>query len=96
MEEVISRFKVGAFEKMDFTAYENMEREDLNDTLNYYINFYLDYNGEEYRVGVSRLYENDEIVGIYLTRMSDNESCILYSECNAICRNSSGHYHIVK
>lgn len=79
MEEVISQFNAGVLGKMDFTAYENMEREDLNDALNYYINFYLDYNGEEYRVGVSRLYENDEIAGIYLTRISDNESCILYS-----------------
>lgn len=79
MEEVISRFNLGTLGEMDFTVYENMEREDLNDALNYYLNFYLDYNGEEYRVGVSCWYENDEIAGIYLTRMSDNESCILYS-----------------
>lgn len=87
MEEVISRFNAGALGETDFTAYENMEREDLNDALNYYINFYLDHNGEEYRLGVSRLYEDGEIAEIYLTRMSDNESCILYAE--------DERYHIV-
>lgn len=34
MEEVISQFNAGALGEMDFTAYENMEREDLNDALN--------------------------------------------------------------
>lgn len=87
MEEVILQFNSGILGEIDFTAYENMEREDLNDALNYYINFYLEYNGEEYRIGVSQLYENDEIMGIYLTRMSNNESCILYT--------GDERYHVV-
>ena len=66
--------------ELDFHGYANGEnkKEEQSYSSNYYINFYFDYEGEEYRLGVSCWLGNDELDSIYITRISDGEMCWLY------------------
>ena len=66
---------------LDFQSFSNAEVEDSgnNDALNHYVNFYYNYEGEEYRLGVSYWKETDEITDIYITRISDVQMARLYT-----------------
>ena len=68
-------------DEFDFQSFSNAEVESSeNDAaLNYYVNFYYNYDGEEYRLGVSYWKETDEITDIYITRISDAEMARLYT-----------------
>ena len=68
-------------DEFDFQSFSNAEVESSeNDAaLNYYVNFYYNYDGEEYRLGVSYWKETDEITDIYITRISDAQMARLYT-----------------
>lgn len=72
--------------ELDFAKFTNGEnlKEEATYSLNYYINFYfkdtsMNPEGEEYRLGVSFLKEDDSLRDIYITRISDTEMRWLYS-----------------
>ena len=52
--------------------------------LNYYIDFYYDYDGEVYKVQASHWLERDELESVYITRESDGEMRWLYREEDGI------------
>lgn len=80
MEHVISLFRNGTIGEEDYTSYENGEKEEAEaGVLNYYINFTLPYQGEDYRLGMSYSVEDDELEDIYITRESDTETGLLYT-----------------
>ena len=80
MDMIITLFNEGVLGDTNFFAYDNLEREDLIDgALNYTCSFYIYYNDEEYRVGLSYLIEDNELVEVNLSRISDGEYCMLYS-----------------
>ena len=69
-----------ALHKFDYHTYSNGEIQNFDDinALNYYVNFYYDYEGERYRLGVSYMIKDDSLSAIYLTRESDGEMRWLY------------------
>ena len=77
VREAFRKQTVGDF---DFQSFSNAEVEysENDGALNYYVNFYYNYDGEEYRLGVSYWKETDEITDIYITRISDSEMARLY------------------
>ena len=68
--------------EMDFHSYPNGEEKYFEDdnALNYYINFYYDYDGEVYKVQASHWLEEDALGSVYITRESDGETRWLYRE----------------
>lgn len=73
---------VHTFHELDFHSYSNGEEwyfEDSN-ALNYYINFYYDYDDEVYKLRASHSIKNDELTAIYITRESDGEMRWLYRD----------------
>ncbi|MCH5256882.1 MAG: hypothetical protein J1D87_06285 [Lachnospiraceae bacterium] len=80
MDMIITLFNEGVLGDTDFFTYDNWEREDLIDgALNDTYSFYIYYNDEEYQVGLSYSIEDNELVEVYLSRISDGERCLLYS-----------------
>ncbi len=82
METILTLFDAGKLGDMDYALYENMEREELPYALNDYIHLSVSYQGEEYRVDVSYIADENEeeyIDAIYLTRLSDKEMCLIYT-----------------
>ncbi len=72
--------------EMDFHSYSNGEEwhfEDEN-ALNYYIDFYYDYDGEVYKVQASHWFEGDELESVYITRESDGEMRWLYRDGDGV------------
>ena len=72
--------------EMDFHSYSNGEEWYFDDenVLNYYIDFYYDYDGEVYKVQASHWLERDELESVYITRESDGEMRWLYREEDGI------------
>lgn len=68
--------------KLDFHSYSNGEEKYFEDenALNYYVNFYYEYEGEVYKVGASHRIENDELWTVYITRESDGEMRWIYRD----------------
>ena len=84
MDRVIAMFKVGSLGDVDYFSFANAEtanKEEAkkNGWLNYYVNFYLPYKEEIYRLGASHSVEDDTLQDLYLTRESDMESVLIYT-----------------
>lgn len=84
MDRVIAMFKVGSLGDIDYFSYTNAEvanKEEAkkNGWLNYYVNFYIPYKEEIYRLGASHNVEDDTLQDLYLTRESDMESVLIYT-----------------
>lgn len=83
METVLQRFEDGSLGEMDYTVYGNGEREEFADADNAYIHFsQIPYEGEEYDIGVSCVTDDNDVEyidGIYVTRLSDKEMCLIYT-----------------
>lgn len=83
MEIVLQRFEDGTLREMDYTLYGNGEREEFTDADNAYIHFpKIPYEGEEYDIGVSCVTDENNVEyidGIYVTRLSDKEMCLIYT-----------------
>lgn len=84
MSQVIAMFKVGSLGDVDYFSFANAEaanKEEAknNGWLNYYVNFYLPYKEEIYRLGASHSVEDDTLQDLYLTRESDMESVLIYT-----------------
>lgn len=66
--------------QMDFTSYKNGRKKDLDENAsNYYIDFYLGYEDEMYRLGISYDKSNDRLGDIYITRDSDSSMAWIYT-----------------
>lgn len=79
MEEVITIIEEDSFLSYDFASFSNGVREDLDDAVNYYIRFPLEYEGQEYSLDVSCYKETDEIDAVYLIRKSSGERLMPYN-----------------
>lgn len=68
-------------DQLDFHDYTNGEEEysDDENALNYYIYFFYEYEGEEYRLETSHSISSNVLEDIYITRLSDLEMSWLYT-----------------
>ena len=81
MGTVLKAERLHILHLLNFHSFENGEVNNIEDThaLNYYVDFYFDDQGEEYRLGVSYMKEDDRLDCIYITRLSDGDMRWLYS-----------------
>ncbi len=84
MEMLIAMFKDGSLDTPDYFSFANAEVADIeearnNGWLNYYVNFYLSYNGETYRLGASHSVADHTLEDMYLTRESDMDGRLIYT-----------------
>ena len=84
MDRVIAMCKEGSLGEADYFSFvnasvANKEKAKEYGWLNYYVNFYLEYKDEVYRLGASHSVEGDILQDIYLTRESDRETRLIYS-----------------
>lgn len=80
LKMVRDAFENRTIDKMDFHDYTN-GKEDMitEDALNYYIHFFYEYKGEEYRFSTSHSKKTNLLEDIYITRISDSEQAWLYT-----------------
>lgn len=80
MDDVIKIAEDKSFQSIDFSAYENGEKDDLgDDALNYYITFVLEYEGNEYRLYLSFMKDTDILDTVRLMKAANGEAALLYS-----------------
>lgn len=80
LEMVRDAFSKQSIDRINFHDYTNGEEEHFEDgALNYYINFYYEYEGEEYRLGASHSERTDALENVYIIRVSDSEMGWIYT-----------------
>ena len=80
LEMVREAFANKSINQIDFLSYTNGEKQKFSEgTLNYYINYNLEYEGDEYQLSASYSVDGDKLENIYMTRITDSDMCWLYT-----------------
>ncbi len=80
MDDLVRITEDNRFQSVDFSAYENGERDNLgDDALNYEITFALAYEGHEYQLALSFMKDTDNLDAVRLTKEVNGETALLYS-----------------